>query len=41
MHHTKLTQTEPELLKRWENEGIANKGIVKKLSSPMLIILRE
>src|SRR5665213_1415581 len=41
MHHTKITQTERELLSQWKQEGIANKEIARRLSRPVLTIRRE
>lgn len=41
MHHTKITQTERQLLSQWKKEGIANKEIARRLGRPVLTIRRE
>lgn len=41
MKHTKITQTERELLSQWRKEGIANKEIARRLGRPVLTIRRE
>lgn len=41
MKHTKITQTERQLLSQWKKEQVANKEIARRLGRPVLTIRRE
>jgi IS30 family transposase len=41
MKHTKITQTERDLIGQWKKERIANKEIARRLGRPVLTIRRE
>lgn len=41
MKHTKITQTERELIGQWKKERIANKEIARRLDRPVLTVRRE
>ena len=41
MKHTKITQTERELLSQWKKEGLSNNECAKRLSRHVSTIGRE